>query len=156
MAMLVTLLTQTTKWEVVKICASPKRPFFFFSKKSIVTGLNHPSHNLQIGRKIRRKKKEKKKRRKKKRRKKKRRKKKKGGKKKKEEKKKGGKKKRRKKKKGGKKKVSLHRFEPGPLTLMDIGRYAWGVRTNVVEPYWIRHCIRPDQLEKFLHEYTSP
>ena len=35
MAMLVTLcwddiITQTTRWEVVKICASPKRPFFFF------------------------------------------------------------------------------------------------------------------------------
>ena len=33
-AMLVTLcwddiITQTTRWEVVKICASPKRPFFF-------------------------------------------------------------------------------------------------------------------------------
>ena len=29
-AMLVTLITQTTKWEVVKICASQKRPLFFF------------------------------------------------------------------------------------------------------------------------------
>ena len=24
------LITQTTKWEVVRICASQKRPFFFF------------------------------------------------------------------------------------------------------------------------------
>ena len=112
MAMLVTLLTQTTKWEVVKICASPKRPFFFFFfKKSIVTGLNHPSHNLQIGRKNRRnqKKEEKKKEEKKKEEKKKEEKKKEEKKKeekKKEEKKKEEKKKRRKKKRRKKKSIS--------------------------------------------------
>ena len=93
MAMLVTLLTQTTKWEVVKICTSPKRPFFFFSSfsehfrfrsKSAKPEKKYCYRTEPIPLTDRE----------------------------------------RKKKKKEKKKVSLHRFEPGPLTLIDIGRYA--------------------------------
>ena len=84
MAKLVTLLTQTTKWEVVKICTSPKKTFFCYRTEPIpLTGREE---------KKRKKREEKKK----------------------EE----------KKKKIGEKKVSLPRFEPGPMTLIDIGRYA--------------------------------
>ena len=91
MAMLVTLLTQTTKWEVVKICASPKRPFFFQKKYCYMTKPPIPQLTDREEKKEEKKKEKKKEEKKKEENKK-------------EEKKKEEKKKRRKKKKGGKKK----------------------------------------------------